>query len=82
MTIFASNKQGKCIIISKLALFWLKLNKICKIFNSYEESLHLCVCKLEKYVRKFYTTAGRDGRNKFQVCCLVLGTYTGTTPQK
>ena len=39
-TIFASNKQQKCIIISNLALFWLKLNKMCKFFNSYEESLH------------------------------------------
>ena len=39
-TIFASNKQRKCIIISNLALFWLKLNKMCKFFNSYEESLH------------------------------------------
>ena len=50
-TIFASNKQRKCIIISNLALFWLKLNKMCKFFNSYEESLHLGVCKLAKYVR-------------------------------
>ena len=39
-TIFASNKQRKCIIISNLAQFWLKLNKMCKFFNSYEESLH------------------------------------------
>ena len=39
-TIFASNKQQKCIIISNLALFWLKLNKISKFFNTYEESLH------------------------------------------
>ena len=80
-TIFASNKQQKCIIISNLALFWLKLNKMCKFFNLYEESLHLGVCKLAKYVRtalfsgkiytsdkKIYTTAGRDGRDKFQVC--------------
>ena len=54
---------------------------MCNLFNSYEESLHLCVCKLAKYVRdcvvfwknlhswqKFYTTVGRDGRDKFQVC--------------
>jgi len=54
---------------------------MCKFFNSYEESLHWGVCKLAKYVRncvvfwknlhswqKFYTTAGRDGRDKFQVC--------------
>ena len=73
-TFFARDKQRKCIIISNLALFWLKL-------NSYYESLHLGVCKLAKYVRncvvfwknlhswqKFYTTAGRDGRDKFQVC--------------
>ena len=77
---FASNKQRKCIIIINLALFWLKLNKICEFFNIYEESLHLGVCKLAKYERncvvfwktlhswkEFYTTAGRDGRDK-QVC--------------
>ena len=41
----------------------------------------MCVCKLAKYVRNyvvfwknlhswqnFYATAGRDGRDKFQVC--------------
>ena len=50
-TIFAGNKQQKCIIISNLALFWLKLNKMCNFFNSYEKSLHLGVCKLAKYVR-------------------------------
>ena len=50
-TIFASKKQRKCIIISNFALFWLKLNKMCKFFNSYEESLHLGVCKLSEYVR-------------------------------
>ena len=79
-TIFASNKQRKCIIISNLVLFWLRFNKMCKFFNSYEESLHLYVCKLAKYVRncvvfwknlhscqKFYRTAGRGGRDKFQV---------------
>ena len=38
----------KCIIISNLALFWLKLNKMGKLYNSYEESLHLGVCKLAK----------------------------------
>ena len=43
-TFFARDKQRKCIIISNLALFWLKL-------NSYYESLHLGVCKLAKYVR-------------------------------
>ena len=43
-TIFANNKQQKYIIISNLALFWLKLNKMCKLFNS----LHLGVCKLAK----------------------------------
>ena len=55
---------------------------MCKFFNRYEESLHLGVCKLAKYVRicvvfwknlhskqKFYTTAGRD---KFQGCAKVL----------
>ena len=42
-TFFARDKQRKCIIISNLALFWLKL-------NSYYESLHLGVCKLAKYV--------------------------------
>ena len=54
---------------------------MCKFFNSYEESLHLGECKLAEYVRncvvfwknlhswqKFYTTAGRDGLDKFQVC--------------
>ena len=43
----------------------------------------MCVCKLAKYVRnyvvfwknlhsrqKIYTIAGRDGRDKFQVCTL------------
>ena len=72
-TFFARDKQRKCIIISNLALFWLKL-------NSYYESLHLGVCKLAKYVRncvvfwknlhswqKFYTTADRGSRDKFQV---------------
>ena len=49
---FASNKQQKCIIISNLALFWVKLNKMCKFFSSYEESLHLAVYKLAKYVKK------------------------------
>ena len=29
----ASNKQQKCIIISNLALFWLKLNKMCLELN-------------------------------------------------
>ena len=80
-SIFASNKQWKCIIISNLALFLLKLNKMCKFFKSYEESLHLGACKPVKYVRnyvvfwknlhswqKIYTTAGRGGRDKFQVC--------------
>ena len=38
-TIFANNKQQKYIIISNLALFWLILNKMCRFFNSYEESL-------------------------------------------
>ena len=50
-TIFAGNKQRKCIIISNLALFWLKLNKMCKFFNSFVKSLHLGVCKLAKYLR-------------------------------
>ena len=31
--------------------FWLKSNKMCKFFNSYEESLHLGLCKRAKYVR-------------------------------
>ena len=79
-TIFASNKQRKCIIISNLGLFWLKLDKMCNLFNSCEESLHWGVWKFAKYVRNcvvfwknlhswqnFYTTAGRDGRDKFQV---------------
>ena len=82
-SIFASNEQWKCIIISNLALFLLKLNKMCKFFKSYEESLHLGACKPVKYVRnyvvfwknlhswqKFYTTAGRGGRDKFQVCVM------------
>ena len=42
-TIFASNKQQKCINIINLALFWLKLNKMFKFFKSYEERLHLDV---------------------------------------
>ena len=42
-TIFASNKQRKCTVVSNLSLFWLKLNKMCKFFNSYEKSLHLGV---------------------------------------
>ena len=54
---------------------------MCKFFNSHEESLHLGVCKLAKYVsncvvfwknlhswQNFYTTAGRDGRDKFHLC--------------
>ena len=53
---------------------------MCNFFNSCEESLHWGVWKFAKYVRncvvfwknlhswkKFYTTAGRDGRDKFQV---------------
>ena len=53
---------------------------MCKFFNSCEESLHVDVCKLAKYVRncvvfwknlhswqKFYTTADHRGRGKFQV---------------
>ena len=50
-TILASNKHQKCIIISNLALFWFKLNQMCKFFNSYKESLHLGVSKLAKYGR-------------------------------
>ena len=78
--IFASIKQRKCIIISNLGLFWLKLDKMCNLFNSCEESLHWGVWKFAKYVRNCvvfwknlhswqnsYTTAGRDGRDKFQV---------------
>ena len=42
-TIFASNKQQKCIIIN-LALFLSKLNKMCKLFNSYEKNyIQVCV---------------------------------------
>ena len=75
-TIFASNKQQKCIIINILVLFCLKLNIICKFFDNYEESLHLGVCKLEKYVRscvvfwkKFtlLTKILHGGRDKFHV---------------
>ena len=33
-------KQRQCIIISNLVLYWSKLNKMYKFFNSYEESLH------------------------------------------
>ena len=49
------------------------------------KKVYIGVCKLAKYVRscvvfwknlhswqKFYTTAGRGGRDKFQVCILVL----------
>ena len=39
------------MIISNLAFFWFKLNKMCSFFNSYEESLHLGMRKLAKYVR-------------------------------
>ena len=66
--------------MSNLALFCLKLNKMCKFFSSYKESLHSGMYKLAKYVRKcvvfwkklhswqkIYTTVGRDGRDKFQV---------------
>ena len=55
---------------------------MCKFFISYEDTLHLGVCELAKYVRswvvfwnnfhswqKFYTAAGRE---KFQVSILVL----------
>ena len=48
---FASEKQWKCIIISNLGLFWLKLDKMCNFFNSCEESLHWGVWKFAKYVR-------------------------------
>ena len=40
----------------------VKIEQMCKFFNSYEESLHLGVCKLAKYVRtalfsgKIYTS--------------------------
>ena len=70
---------------ASLSVIWLKLNKMWKFFNSYEESLPLAVYKLAKYVRncvvfwknlhswqKFYTTAGRDGRDKFQVSGTVV----------
>ena len=91
-TIFASNKQRKCIIISNLGLFWLKLDKMCNFFNSCEESLHWGVWKFAKYVRNyvvfwknlhswqnFYTTAGRDGRDKFQVCSISDGISARTS---
>jgi len=52
-SIFASNKQWKCIIISNLALFLLKFNKMCKFFKSYEESIHLGACKPVKCVRNY-----------------------------
>ena len=48
-------EQWQCIIITNLALFWLILNKMCRFFNSYEESLcvyvFMNVYKLAKYVR-------------------------------
>ena len=66
---------------ASLSVIWLKLNKMWKFLNRYEESLPLAVYKLAKYVRncvvfwknlhswqKFYTTAGRDGRDKSQLC--------------
>ena len=37
--------------ISNLVLFWLKLDKMCKFFNSYNESLDLGVCKFAKNIR-------------------------------
>ena len=44
VSIFASKKQSKYIIISNLVLFWLKLKRICKFISIYEESLHyVCV---------------------------------------
>ena len=36
-------KQHKCIIINILVFFWLKLDKMCKFFNSYEEKCIRCV---------------------------------------
>ena len=39
------------VLTSAYVKIFLKLNKMCKFFNSYEESLHLGVCKLAKYVR-------------------------------
>ena len=37
-------RQRNGINISDMVLFWLKLNKMCKFLNSYEESLHkVCV---------------------------------------
>ena len=52
------------------------------------------MCKLAKYVRncvvfwknlhswqKFYTTAGRDGRDKFQVCVWYVKVELWSTPQ-
>ena len=58
---------------ASLSVIWLKLNKMWKFFNRYEESLPLAVYKLAKYVRNcvvfwrnlhswqiFYTTAGHD----------------------
>ena len=53
LTIFASIKQRKCIIISNLALFLLKFNKMCKFSKSYEEIIHLGACKPVKYVRNY-----------------------------
>ena len=47
-TFFASNKRRECIIISSLALFWFRLNKLCKILCV--KKVTKKVCKLAKYV--------------------------------
>ena len=46
----ATKSKNASLSVIWPSLFWLKLNKMCKFFNSYEEILHLGLCKLAKYV--------------------------------
>ena len=47
----ATKSKNASLSVIWPSLFWLKLNKMCYLFNTYEGSLHLGVCKLAKYVR-------------------------------
>ena len=47
----ATKSKNASLSVIWPSLFWLKLNKMCKFFNSYEESLHFGMCKLAKYIR-------------------------------
>ena len=52
-----------CVNLPNKLVIFIFLHKFC-------EEIH---CFLEKFTQleKFYTTAGRDGRDKFQVCVLL-----------